>query len=258
MNNNDTNQQQNNFNNMNNYQNPQNQFSQYQNMGYPLYDYPEEKGTKNWHIVVISIVAVLIVALATTLIIVIRNKNMNNMMPPPPPMMNIVPGSVLLNGRVVEFEVVEEEGKTYLPVQEFSKAIGYDCVVDKNSIKIIAPTEISTLKFNSTTVEINDQTVGVKSNVTITTAPFKRDDVAYIYARDIALFLKNAYVTYNAQMDVVEINVGMGGPGMPPQGGQPMPPQGGQPMPPQGGQPMPPQGGQPMPPQGGQPMPPQN
>ncbi len=201
-------------------------------MPYPMSRYEPEKKSKTWQIAIISVVAVLIIALATTLIVVLNNRNQmqNGMMePPPPPMMNVTPGSVLLNGQTVTFDVIQEDGKTYLPVEDFAKAINYDCVIDGKTIKIIAPTEISTLEIDSTKVKLEDQTVGGTTSVAITTAPFKNSDTVYIYARDIALFLKNAYVTYNAQMQVVEINVGMmGGPGGMPPGG--MPQQGGMPM----------------------------
>jgi hypothetical protein len=216
-------------------------------MPYPMTGYAEEKKSKTWQIVIIAIVAVLIVALTTTLIVVLRNKPnipaQNVMQQPPQGMMDVTPGSVLLNGQTVTFDVIQKEGKTYLPVEDFSKAINYDCVVDDDKIKIIAPSEISTLEIDSTDVKIEDQTTGSTTSVAITTEPFKNGDTVYIYARDIALFLKNAYVTYNSQMQIVEINVGMGGMGSAPQGA-PMT-QGGQPQPgaQQGGQPQ--MGGQP-------------
>ncbi len=219
----------------------------YPQSGYPMTGYTE-KNSNTWQVVIIAIVAVLIVALATTLIVVMKNRNgMNNMMPPPPPppyAMNVVPGSVLLNGQTVTFDVIKEDGKTYLPVKAFSSALNYECTVDGNIIKIVSPMEISTLQIDSKDVKIEDRMGGGKTSVVITTEPFENEGEVYIYSRDIALFLKNAYVSYNTQMQIVEMNVGMGGPGGPPPMGGP-----GQPPPPppqaQGAQPV--QGTQPAP-----------
>ena len=196
---------------------------------YPMSGFEEEKKSKTWQIVIIVVVTALVVALATTLIVVLQNRNQaQQQMMAPPPMMSVEAGSVLLNGQTVTFDVIQEDGKTYLPVKEFAEAISYDCVIDGNTIKIIAPTEISTLEIDSTNVILEDQTVGDTTSVAITTAPFENDGIVYIYARDVALFLKNAYVTYNSQMQIVEINIGAGGPGGPPPQMNGMAPQGDQ------------------------------
>ncbi len=197
---------------------------------YPMPEYEFEKKSKTWQIALIAVVAVLIVALATTLMVVLinRDKMQNNMLPPP---MAYAQG-VTLNGQPLTFDVIQEEGQTYLPIKEFAEEIGYDCAVDGEIIKIIAPNEIHTLKIGSTTVENKNQTTGNGSSVPITTAPFERDGVAYIYVRDLAMFLEGVNVRYDQMMDSVQINVGMvGGPGAPPPGGAGAPPPGGQ-MPP--------------------------
>ncbi len=202
--------------------------SGYPNSGYPNSAYPgsgyfvQEK-KKSLAVPIAIAAGVVVIVAVMAVLFLMRNNNQMGMMPPPPPPMNATPGSVLLNGQTVTFDVIQEDGKTFLPVDDFAKAVNYDCVIDGDTIKIIAPTEISTLEIGSTKVNLEDQTVGTETSVSITTEPFRNGDKVYIYSRDVALFLKNAYVTYNPQMQIVEINVGMGGPGGPP----PPPPQGG-------------------------------
>lgn len=245
-------------------------------MPYPMSGY-EEKKTSTGKIVIISIVAVLIVALAIALVVILQGEKDPVVIPGNNTsqtinggLMSAPPGSVLLNGEPVAFEVIKENGKTSLPVKELAEAIDFDCVINGDKIQIVSPAEIVTLEVGSTKVEFADQIAGGTTSVNITTEPFKKGDDVYVYSRDIAFFIKNATVSYNPHLDVVEISVeGMnpaqaGGQvppgGAPPQDGQLPPadqlPPGG--APPQGVQP--PQGGQ-VPPGGAPPQgvqPPQN
>lgn len=264
----------------NNY--PQSGYTQFQNpypqsnMPYSMSEYPEEKRSSKWHIAIISIVAVLIIVLATTLIIVLQRKNqqtMAGMMPPPAPMgttISISENGATINGQQATIDFFDEDGKAYLKLEDISSTAGYDYVREGNEVKLLSQMELAILEVDSTKVTLQDQTSKETNSVEILKAPFEKDGNVYIYARDLAVFMKNTNVSYNSLTDAVEIIIGaaMGGSGGPPPTGGQMPqagqvqqntqqppvdaqnntnmnnsaaPQGGQP--PQNGQP--PQGGQP-------------
>ena len=146
--------------------------SAYPDSQYPMSEYGPVRKTSSWQIVIVSVIAVVIVALVTTLVVLIKKGDNGSMMPPPSPMYNAEPGSVMLNGQQITFDVILENGRTYLPVDDFAKAVGYDCVIDDGTIKIMAPTEIYTLNVDDTIVIADDQTAGTKTTIAITTAPF--------------------------------------------------------------------------------------
>ena len=211
-------------------------------MPYPMSGYAEEKKSKTWQIAIISIVAVLIIALATTLIVVLQKKNQQQgmgMMPPPPPPMgtfiSISENGSTINGQPATIAFYTENGKAYLKLEDISSTAGYDFVREGNQIKLLSQMELAILEVGSTKVTLQDQTSKATTSVEILKAPFDKDGDLYIYARDLSVFMKNTNVSYNSMTGSIDINIGMGGPGMPPP-----PPQGG--MPPQGAQP--PQGEQ--------------
>ena len=209
-------------------------------MPYPMSGYAEEKKSKTWQIAIISIVAVLIIALATTLIVVLQRKNQQpgmmggpgGMQPPPPPMETMISVSKngsTINGQPATIEFFEENGKSYLKLEDISSTAGYDFVREGNKVKLLSQLELAMLEVGSTKVTLQDQTSKATSSVEILKAPFEKDGDIYIYSRDLSVFLKNTNVSYNSMMGSIEIRIsaGMGGPGgQPPMGGQP--PQGGQ------------------------------
>lgn len=204
-------------------------------MPYPMSGYAEEKKSKTMQIAIISIVAVLIIALATTLIVVLQRKNqqqMGGMQPPPPPMetmISISKNGSMINGQAATIDFFEEDGKSYLKLEDISSTAGYDFVREGNKIKLLSQLELAIIEVGSTKVTLQEQTSKATSSVEILKAPFEKDGDVYIYSRDLSVFLKNTNVSYNSMTGSIEIRIsaGMGDPGgQPPMGGQM--PQGGQ------------------------------
>lgn len=230
--------------NMNQTPNTENGYPQSQqpfptsDMPYPISGYAEEKKSKTMQIAIISIVAVLIIALATTLIVVLQRRNQQQMgggmQPPPMPMETMITVSKsgsMINGQPATVNFIEEDGKSYLKLEDISSTAGYDFVREGNKIKLLSQLELAIIEVGSTKVTLQDQTSKETSSVEILKAPFDRNGDVYIYSRDLSVFLKNTNVSYNSMNDSIEIRIsaGMGGPGgQPPQGGQM--PQGGQPQ----------------------------
>lgn len=211
------------------------------NIPYPMSGYAEKKKSSPMKIIIISLVAVLIVALATTLIVVLQNKEQGIDPPPTLPLIDDRFGTIILiskngstiNGQPANIDFFEENGKSYLKLEDISSTAGYDFVREDDTVKLLSQLELAIIEVGSTKVTLQDQTTKATSSVEILKAPFEKNGDVYVYSRDLSIFLKNTNVSYNSATDSVEIRIsdgmGGGGPGgQPPMGGGPMP-QGGQP-----------------------------
>lgn len=194
---------------------------------YPMSGYPEEKKSKTMQIAIVAIVAVLIIALATTLVVVMKRRNQGFMQPPPQPMMEtmifVSENGSMINGQPANVTFFEEDGKSYLKLEDISSTAGYDFVREDNKIKLLSQSELAILEVGSTTVTLQDQISKATSSVEILKAPVEKDGDVYIYSRDLSVFLKNTNVSYNSMTGSIEIKIsaGQGGPGgQPPMGGQ--------------------------------------
>jgi len=223
---------------------------------YPQYETGAQKSNK-LNIVVIALVSLIIIALIVTLVFAIKKRN-DMMKMPERPVVEYARGSVLINGMPVSYDIIQDTGKTYLPVDAFAMELGYDFAYIDGEITIITMNETVKMHVGSTEVHKTDtsQNPPVESTFTITTPPHDRNGIIYFYVRDIQLLLKNSSVDYEPNQGIVNVSIGMP---PPPPGGMAPPPPGA--MPPQGGQPQqntqPPQAQQPPqdapPPQSGYP-----